>query len=76
MINNTRQPIEYVDSEEEQSNQEQIESEIDCSSSSDEVLDPDNTYDIRNISIKQVNKDGYSGIGSYGNFEVYNYDEE
>jgi KilA-N domain/Protein of unknown function (DUF3627) len=41
------------------------------SESEDPILYPDNTTDIRNISIKQVDKDGYFGLGKYGEFEVY-----
>ncbi len=57
--------VEYIDE-----NQISYEEESE-SSSSDQSLDPDNTSDIRNISIKQIDKDGYFGLGKYGEFEVY-----
>ena len=40
-------------------------------SDQDEELDPEDNEDIRNISIKPIDKAGYFGMGNYGEFKVY-----
>ncbi len=59
------------DSGEEDSGEEESGEESESSSSSQEELDAEDTTDIRNISIKQVDKEGFFGLGKYGEFEVY-----
>ncbi len=72
--------IESKDHYEEESNEQKDEcsgeedsgEEFESSdSSSQEELNADDATDIRNISIKQVDKEGFFGLGKYGEFEVY-----